>query len=734
MISEASVKTSQSNFDSFTWFFSQLQTGKDPPWAGIKIPLLSSRTYVHQLACSQKHAVANLYIIDQSLRISGGHHLDYARCIALAGQEQGFATTLGAHRSFSPEIWQAATASAGTEDSTIIRPVFRETVYQADSYLAGLQKTTRSNSINALSLPTKSSWLKQLKHNFNRLLHRRRRTRIAQRFAAGCDAFFAEVDFKKDDQVFLTGVSELELDGLATFLATNQATTKAKWHLQFHFNLFDGRPDEYPAQKPIANAISASVLSSLKRLTYHSVDFYTTSSTLATQYNSLGVADFVSLPYPIATEYRQKHRQAQSQQRDFANSNRTSNSNRAASEAKPLQTNPTNQQPEQVLPFPVKQPSNSDPSRSKSQLGVEPPLRLVCAGGIRREKGQQNYLQTLVDDLWSSHLANGKIKLIVQRAAPKWPSTHKVDLQTPDAKESFNDVQLAQTADQRDSPIEYAQHPLPNDEYADLIRSTDIGLLFYDGRTYYSRRAGILGELLACGKPVIVSSGSWLSDQLEEANFSYADRVVNSHEIGRVLTVEQLDWKRSNVPLSGGVVSFDQGKHCFEFNVYPDNQESVAAISFAWHWPKTPGIYCHIEVEQFDDSGQALTTSKRVVGVRQRRRNLNVLFNLCPQASRVCFTLKNAFAKSSATIHQLSVTTLLGTDDATSRQPIPVGVVGLAAADTQDVACCVAEIESNYQHYAQSAKNFSVGWNANHDPALTIEYLIDREYSFRRVA
>ena len=344
---------------------------------------------------------------------------------------------------------------------------------------------------------------------------------------------------------------------------------------------------------------------------------------------------------------------------------------------------------------------------------------MVCLGGIRREKGQQDYLQTLVNDLWDSHLSNGKVKLVLQRAAPKWPlKTHKVDLTQP--------------TELLESPIEYAQHPLPNDDYVELIRSTDIGLLFYNSHAYYARRAGILGELLACGKPVIVSAGSWLSDQLEEANFSYADRVVKSFEHGRVLTVEQLDWNRRNLPLAGGVVSFDQGKHCFEFNVYPNHKESVAAISFAWHWPKAPGIYCRIEVEQFDESGQILDTNKRVVGVRQRRRNVNVLFNLHPQASRVCFTLKNAFGKSSATIHHLTVTTLLSSEK--EDQPIPIGVVGLAAVDTEDLANCVCELESHYQHYAKSARNFSIGWNANHDPALTIEHLIDRNQDFRRVA
>ena len=675
---------------------------------------------------SDENAVANLYIIDHSLKKSGGHHLDYARCIALAGQEQGFQTILGTHRSFTPEVWQQATANAAVDDSTVIRPVFRDTVYQADSYLAGLQKTTRSRSANAILSSPKSGWFKRIKHGAGFVLHHRRRRLIAQRFATGCAEFFKDVNFQSGDQVFLAGVSELELNGLAMFLKANQDTTKAKWHLQFHFNLFDGRPDEYLSQRPVAKAIAKNILSALKDLSFHSIDFYTTSTTLANQYNSLATAEFVSLPYPIAAEFREGEDRTAS--RRFDNAHGSPRPAKVAVKTESMKANAAEATPRHVLPFSLATQPDNRRSKSDRLSGFDRPLRMVCPGGIRREKGQQDYLQTLVDDLWESHLANGKLKLVLQRAAPKWPSkTHKVKLNTPDSPPT-------DSADALNLPIEYAQHPLPSDQYADLIRSTDIGLLFYDGRTYYSRRAGILGELLACGKPVIVSSGSWLSDQLEEANFSYADRVVKSREVGRVLTVEQLDWNRRNIPLTGGVVSFDQGKHCFEFDVYPDNKESVAAISFAWHWPKTAGIYCRIEVEQFDESGQALGTNNRVIGVRQRRRNANVLFNLHPQASRVCFTLKNAFGKFSATIHHLSVTTLLATEGASSSQPIPIGVVGLAAADASDLASCVAEIESNYQHYAKSAKNFSIGWNANHDPALTIEYLIDREHSFRRIA
>ena len=60
------------------------------------------------------------------------------------------------------------------------------------------------------------------------------------------------------------------------------------------------------------------------------------------------------------------------------------------------------------------------------------------------------------------------------------------------------------------SPLEYFAHPLPDQQYVELIKTSDCGLLFYDSRAYFSRRAGVLGELLSCGKPVIVPAGSWL--------------------------------------------------------------------------------------------------------------------------------------------------------------------------------------------------------------------------------
>jgi hypothetical protein len=658
-------------------------------------------------------SVANLYIIDQSLKGSGGHHLDYARCIALSAQRQGFQTTVGTHRKFNAKLWLDHPSSKAGDDATKIVPVFPKTVYQTDSYLAGLQQMTRSRSSDSNQHNPPSNFLNRISQSAANLLHKRRRHWIARQFADGCARMFQNTVFESGDHVFLTAVSELELSGLPIYFASNPTTNRATWHLQFHFNLFDGRPDEYANQKANAFVVADNMMSAVKHLCGHSVRFYTTSQTLAIQYNSLGVGQFTSLPYPIADEFRLKESQAGVSNTPIETLNFV---NRQAT-YKPEEigasfTDPPDKR-NNLLPY------SACPTEEKQNHGdrspVEP-LRMVCPGGIRREKGQQEYLQSLVDNIWQSHLSAGHLKLVVQRPTPKWPSTkEKINLQLPDTSTSA---------------IEYVQHPLPTPDYVDLIRSSDIGLLFYDGRKYYSRRAGILGELLACGKPVIVPAGSWLSDQLDEANFSYADRISRQLSSGRVLSVDQLDWNRRNVPLPGGVVSFDQGKHSFEFDVFPEELERVMSLAFAWHWPRESGVYCRIEVKQFSENGELIETDLRVVGVRKRNQRANVLFNVNSRATRVCFTLKNAFGQSSATIHELHIETFLNK----SSRPLPIGVVGLVAADQNDLAACVSEMTANYDHYLNSAIKFSTGWNSNHDPALTVDYLVECDQGFQRAA
>jgi len=247
--------------------------------------------------------LANFFIIDHSLRQKGGHHFDYVSCIAQAANELGYLTTIGSNCEF--------TKPGATEDSLEqlgnIRRVYRDTTYQPDSYLAGLQHLTRSNASEALSSNFESNWFKRIQRSRKHRKHRRRRERFVRRFAADCERFFHSCVQTGDDHAFLTTVSELELMGLAVYLSTHPKTIQTTWHLQFHFNLFEGRTPEYEKQDGIAKAIRSCFVAALSRLSDHAISFYATSEMLADQYNRLGVGEFEVLPYPVAGEFSRWH-------------------------------------------------------------------------------------------------------------------------------------------------------------------------------------------------------------------------------------------------------------------------------------------------------------------------------------------------------------------------------------------------------------------------------------------
>lgn len=726
--------------------------------------------------------MASFFIIDHSLKSAGGHHFDYAHCVAEAATDLGFQAIVGTHRKFNPELWDGdsfdgssdagsrklirtdaneavAAALRGRQPGTgrddkqacCVTPVFRKTTYQRDSYLAGLQHLTRSHCGKALVDESQLGWMARLRHQTRFLLHRRRREWFVRQFAADCARFFERHPQRPGDHAFLTTISELELMGLALYLAKHPESLHTHWHLQFHYNLFDGRTPEYASQGHLKEAISSCFLASLSRLSYHSLSFYTTSLTLAEQYNRLNVGTFHPLPYPIASHFQPKGHAAnsdrrvravgQSQASDASTSvlkfpkSRDSISSQAPSDIGAAMgehgnLGETQTQDELDLPRVFQfsdyaaatdetfSDSSSDVARDRAGPLVRP-LRFTCPGGIRREKGQSNYLQTLVNEIWPTHLSTGRVQLVVQRPKRRLLKAQKLDLDLPtDPAEAPSAV----------SPVEYVNHPLPQSGYVDLVHGTDVGLLYYDSRVYFSRRAGVLGELLACGKPVIVSAGSWLSDQIEESNFSHVDRLLSDELLVEQQGLGDLEWKPDNIPLPGGVVSFDRNRHPFEFSFERVAGATAAVFEFDWHWPKENGVYCRVEMVELDAAGNEVGLQSRVVGVRNRNAKTNAMMMLSPDTVNVRCRLSNAYDNSTASIRRLSVSSL-ALDEQT-----PTGSVGLIAADEQDLVRCVDEMVTHYDHYRRSVEAFATRWYANHDPKLTVGHMLSVEQSFRKVA
>ena len=651
--------------------------------------------------------LARFFLIDQSLVDRGGHHYDYSTCIVAAAKELGFETLVAANRKASPDLTICGARAIGA---------FTETVYQKDSCLAGLRRLKRSRQ-QPENLNAATSW-QRTKAIFSLRRFHYRRAWLVSKFAREFQSFFDKYPVADDDHVFLTTVSELELMGLSKYLRANPSSVLATWHLQFHFNIFDGRTPEYDSQKVTESLARSSFQASLADLTCHRLFFYTTSQPLADQYNRLDVGAFMPLPYPVASEFALQDRNA-------------------------------------------RRADLNEQFDGKSRA-----LQFACPGQIRREKGCSDYLQPLVDKLWDSHLATGKIKIAIQRPRKKFLRKEKIELQTPPGA-----ADSAKTNTPACSPFKYYAHPLSRPDYIEFLRNADCGLLLYDSRAYFSRRAGVLGEMLSCGKPLIVPAGSWLASQIAEPVFSHADSIeATSSKDSRRLEIEELEWSLKNAPSSGGTISFDGQKHPFKFSLNRLSEERLMKIDFQWKWPSVAGTYCRISVTQTDGVGVSVSEGVQIIGHRDGDGLPNAMFRLEPTTETIHVTLSNAYGSSTAMIKQLSASMLvLPKEKAKSATGVPapslrkserkstvtggnmtsnvrqtatvaaargeqanlavdtqvaLGSVGIIVADQSQLEGAVKEMVTHFDHYRRSSEAFAGQWFAMHHPNRTVAHLI----------
>ncbi len=600
--------------------------------------------------------MATLFIVDQSLEGIGGHCYDFARCIAEAACRRGLRAVVGANRSFRPD--------PQFSDSAQVIPNFRCTSYSKFSYLAGLNGVTRQD-VDDLWLvrprhASRKSWRAKLAANWTyRSFHRGRHLHI-QRFAADCEKLFRDQVFDEGDHAILAGVSELDLMGLAAYLSNHPRTLQVRWHLLFHFNVFEGRPADYLHQQARALSLRRSFEAALARVPYHRLTFFATTEALVEQYNQLSQARFHTLPYPINRTFWE----------------------------------------EDSIPE----------GRIAAHTATPQPLVLTCAGAIRREKGQRQIVQTLVDDLADDLLATGKLALQVQRPRRRMGFRAKLEIAIPPSIAAIGGA------------IRLFEHPLPHPSYVDLIKSTDIGLLAYDSRAYFGRRAGILGEYLCAGRPVIVPAASWLAEQIMVHTQTHVAEQLRRWPTCWQGGFRDFSWSRENAPQHGGIVTFDSQRRPFVASFLLRHPADALVFEFRWHAATPPGAFCRVELTQTDAAGQALD---RLVDVHDSTqpdaviRSLVPLVPLVPRATALAIRCTSACDDRSLSLRDLRLTGLN-----TGGQRLPRSAVGLIAASNELVPAAVRELVRHYPHYRQTARRWSLQFRESHLPDQTLHALL----------
>ena len=480
----------------------------------------------------------------------------------------------------------------------------------------------------------------------------RDRARRIDRFATACDIVFREARLSSTDHVFVPTLTEFDLLGLVKYLRSDPSTEHAAWHLQFHFGIFTGRDPDYASQSGRVFPLRRQFEAALSCVPDHHLHFYATTPQLARQYDRLDIASFDPLPYPI-----------------------------------------------------------NDACHPPRDREVQQPLRVTSAGAVRGEKGQQHY-SSLLQELWADAFSTGKLQLALQC---KRKRLSKQPRQIVTAPELIDDENIYHAPHERPLlPIVRIRHPLAPSDYISLIHHTDIGLLMYDSATYFARHAGVLGEYLSAGVPVIVPAGCWLAEQINHEIQSHLAELTQSAAC-RQLELSAITWDG----LPTRTITSDQRLACtFRRPV----STADLLIRFDTVEPLASGVYIEVLAEQFDSQQQLIATSKSIVSPGDSSRTMHACFPAVANTEHCWITWSNAYDHSNIAIAGVRIHSIDGEPSAAGS--VPAGRVGLIAADSQQVAALLRNVERHYDHYRDSARAFSRSWHDAHRPQRTLERLL----------
>ncbi len=339
-----------------------------------------------------------------------------------------------------------------------------------------------------------------------------------------------------------------------------------------------------------------------------------------------------------------------------------------------------------TLPYPVHALFLAPPLTHPTEQAA----RIACLGHSRREK-RHGLLPQLLRELWVDFFAAGKAQLVLQsdRAASRRLLAACVsDLQAS-----------AATADTETLPVSYATAALTLENYAQLLRSSDIGLLLYDGERYFDRCSGVLLEMLTSGIPVVVPAASWLSAQITMVNQQYLAVAVKQLATTAQRLVE-LDWSWRNGTAQGSLPAHCEG----------------LMVQIPWPAAAPPGVFLRLELHCMAADGHSISQHVEVLGDVAPDATAHVLLRAAPDCDHVILECRTAFNAPPLTTGPIKISAIQGTLPA-------LGAVGLALADPAYAGAALRDILNNRQHYQDRAADFARDYARTHDAASLVAQL-----------
>jgi hypothetical protein len=468
---------------------------------------------------------------------------------------------------------------------------------------------------------------------------------------------------KTGDLALLPTCSLFDVASLTRALARISGSERATWHIQFHNDFVNDAADQQRIQHR-RQCIADWLRDCLAIVPTHHVRLHTTTDLLTHTYNALKVAPFDTLPHIASAE------------------------------------------------------------KGADDRGNAPaPLRVVCLGGSRTEKGLSQ-LQPIIDATWNDLISTGRIQFLLQSKPAR------LRRYRPRLALRVGHHDIAQTSRFSDlpsaEPLVFLRYPLSMSDYRRLLDNTDIGLFLYDRRSYQNRCSGVLTELLAAGKVVIVPGGCWLGLQVDGPNDQYRESLAKQLTTVSVVRLRPLTGARVASIGPGEAAATAESR----FPQVPiPRRSTVATVRFPLP-PLRRGL-TKLEVRQLDATGRSIHQQEHWgLGSTSPTQPLELVY-LDPRASRLGCSY-HVVGGTGPLRDELELE-FLQQGAQTSARP-PRGGPGLSFASVESVPDMLRDIVRHFQHYQRHAGRLAEGWRRTHHPSAAFRQLIDAGSACRKAA
>lgn len=225
-------------------------------------------------------------LVDPSLTGRGAHPFHFAREVLAAAAARGCDCTLAAWHGFSPAdcpaTWQVHTP-------------FRHTSYSKYTAFGELDQRDDDGLFPRVRRLLPARWWRE----------RRREQRIT---AFAEDVRPLITDLSPGDVVLLATASELEATGLVRAITALRPPAGIGWHVLFHFPIYRGFVDDFPAQDPRLEPARRRLHAATALAGPHVIHWHTTTRELAAHYARILPGPVADLPYPIPRIPAREHR------------------------------------------------------------------------------------------------------------------------------------------------------------------------------------------------------------------------------------------------------------------------------------------------------------------------------------------------------------------------------------------------------------------------------------------